>query len=65
MYQEMEILGKKVRYKLGSSIVVDDYVLTAFSKFNQKNEAQLTMTEYINFLLNFWNEINRVYAQKV
>ena len=57
-------IGKKVRYKLGSSIVVDDYVLTAFSKFNQKNEAQLTMTEYINFLLNFWNEINRVYAQK-
>ncbi|MFB0765648.1 macro domain-containing protein [Enterococcus faecalis] len=57
-------IGKKVRYKLGSTIVVDDYVLTAFSKFNQKNEAQLTMTEYINFLLNFWNEINRVYAQK-
>ncbi|MDN3137896.1 DUF6430 domain-containing protein [Enterococcus faecalis] len=57
-------IGKKIRYKLGSSIVVDDYVLTAFSKFNQKNEAQLTMTEYINFLLNFWNEINRVYAQK-
>lgn len=57
-------LGKKIRYKLGSSMVIDDFVLTAFSKFNKNNEAQLTMTEYINFLLNFWNEINRVYAQK-
>ena len=57
-------IGKTTRYKLGSSVVVDDYVLTAFSKFNKNNEAQLTMTEYINFLLNFWNEINRVYAQK-
>lgn len=57
-------IGKKIRYKLGSSIVVDDFVLTAFSKFNKNNEAQLTMAEYINFLLNFWNEINRVYAQK-
>lgn len=57
-------IGKTTRYKLGSSIVIDDYVLTAFSKFNNNNEAELTMTEYINFLLNFWNEINRVYAQK-
>lgn len=57
-------VGKKKRYRLGSSFVIDDYVLTAFSKFSNDNKAELTMTEYINFLLNFWNEINRVYAQK-
>lgn len=57
-------IGKKIKYKLGSSVVIDDYVLTAFSKFNDNNEAELTMTQYINFLLNFWDEINRVYAQK-
>ncbi|OMC78458.1 macro domain-containing protein [Viridibacillus sp. FSL H8-0123] len=56
--------GGETRYKLGSSIVIDEYVLTAFSRFNDKNEAELTMTEYINFLIQFWNEINRVYAQK-
>lgn len=56
--------GGTTKYKLGSSIVIDEYVLTAFSKFNNKNEAELTMSEYINFLLQFWNEINRVYAQK-
>lgn len=58
------LIGKKKRYRLGSSLVIGDYVLTAFSKFSHNNEAELTMTEYINFLLNFWNEINRVYAQK-
>lgn len=57
-------LGGTTKYQLGTSIVINDYVLTAFSKFNKKNEAELTMTEYINFLLKFWNEINRVYAQK-
>ena len=56
--------GGTTKYKLGSSIVIDDYVLTAFSKFNEQNKAELTMLEYINFLLQFWNEINRVYAQK-
>lgn len=57
--------GNTTKYRLGSSILVDDeFVLTAFSRFNKKNEAQLTMQEYINFLLSFWNEINRVYAQR-
>lgn len=49
-------------YKLGSTFVDGDFVLTAFSKFNEKNEARLSMSEYINFLLIFWNEINRVYS---
>ncbi|WP_221642465.1 macro domain-containing protein [Listeria booriae] len=56
--------GNGTKYHLGSLIVIDDFVLTAFSKFSERNEAELTMTEYINFLLRFWNEINRVYAQK-
>lgn len=52
------------KYNLGSTFVDGDFVLTAFSKFNEENEARLSMSEYINFLLIFWNEINRVYAQK-
>ncbi|MEA4822162.1 MAG: DUF6430 domain-containing protein, partial [Erysipelotrichales bacterium] len=57
-------IGKTTKYKLGSSVVIDEYVLTAFSHFNEENEAYLSMIDYINFLLTFWNEINRVYAQK-
>ncbi|MGT2683214.1 macro domain-containing protein [Streptococcus porci] len=57
--------GKTTKYKLGSSILIDDeYILTAFSRFNKNNQAELTIQEYVNFLLTFWNEINRLYAQR-
>lgn len=57
--------GKMNQYKLGSSILInDEYILTAFSRFNKNNQAELTIQEYVNFLLTFWNEINRLYAQR-
>ena len=57
--------GKTTKYKLGSSILIDDeYILTAFSRFNKNNQAELTIQAYVNFLLTFWNEINRLYAQR-
>ena len=62
--ENIEREGKGTRYKLGSSILVDEFIFTAFTKFSDRNEAQLTMQEYIDFLLSFWNEINRLYAQR-
>lgn len=58
-------VGKKKKYQLGSSALIDDeFIITAFSRFDDDNKAELTMQEYINFLLAFWNEINRLYAQR-
>ncbi|CBZ48985.1 hypothetical protein SGGBAA2069_c18130 [Streptococcus gallolyticus subsp. gallolyticus ATCC BAA-2069] len=57
--------GKTSKYQLGTSVIFEDeFILTAFSKFNENNEAELTMPEYVNFLLNFWNNVNRLYAQR-
>ncbi|MBZ7707887.1 macro domain-containing protein [Klebsiella oxytoca] len=56
--------GKKQKYELGTICVWNDYLLTAFSKFNEYNEARLTMPEYLGFLINFWDRVNRVYAQQ-
>lgn len=56
--------GKKQRYRLGTIIVHKDYLLTAFSKFDELNQANLTMPEYLSFLINFWDQINAVYARK-
>lgn len=56
--------GKNIKYKLGTICVYNDFLLTAFSKFNDGNIASLKMPEYLEFLLNFWNKVNRVYAQK-
>lgn len=56
--------GKKKRYRLGTICLYDKYILTAFSKFDENNNALLTMPEYIEFLINFWDNVNNVYAQQ-
>ena len=56
--------GKTVKFTLSTTFVFNDYLLTAFSKFDEHNKAVLTMPEYIEFLINFWDRVNRVYAQK-
>ena len=54
--------GKKVRHQIGSICVYNDYLLTALSKFDTTNSANLTMPEYLEFLINFWDKVNSVYA---
>ncbi|MBW2941997.1 macro domain-containing protein [Zhongshania aquimaris] len=71
-FDEAEILdsnenrkqGKKLRHQIGSICIYKDYLLTAFSKFDDSNKALITMPEYLEFLINFWDRVNRVYAQK-
>lgn len=56
--------GKKHKYKLGTIYQNGDFLLTAFSKFDEDNRAYLSMSDYINFLMNFWNEVDVVYSGK-
>ena len=56
--------GKKTKYKLGTICVVSDYLLTALTHFDADNRAFLEINDYINCMLNFWNEVDRVYAGK-
>jgi len=56
--------GKSVKFKLSTIFLYDDFILTAFSKFDEHNKATLTMPEYIEFLINFWDRVNRIYAQR-
>lgn len=56
--------GKKTRYQIGTICVYKSYLLTAFSKFDASNRAELTMPQYLEFLINFWDRVNSVYAQK-
>nr|WP_243240408.1 macro domain-containing protein [Clostridium cibarium] len=61
-YNNERKIGKKQKYKLGSIFVDGEYLLTSFAKFDDKNRAYLYMNDYINFLLNFWNEIDIIYS---
>lgn len=56
--------GKKIPYRLGSIHVADEYLLVAFSRFDKDNKAYLFMRDYINCLMTFWEEVDRVYASK-
>ncbi len=56
--------GKVVKFNLSTIIVFNEYLLIAFSKFDEHNKAVLSMPEYIEFLINFWDRVNRIYAQK-
>ena len=56
-------VGKTIRYKLGSIFLYkQEYLLTAFSLFDNQNKAYLFMQDYLEFLINFWSEVDRVYA---
>lgn len=61
---ERELGGNTTRYDLGSIFKDGDYFLVALSKFNEKNEANLRLTEYAACLLKFWSEVNTLYNQK-
>ncbi len=56
--------GKKRRYQPGTICVYNDFLLTAFSKFDDQNRATLTMPEFLGFMINFWDRVNCVYALK-
>jgi hypothetical protein len=56
--------GKKQKYKLGTVCTINEYMLTAFSKFDEHNRAVITMSEYLDFLITFWDNVNKLYAQK-
>lgn len=57
-------IGKTTRYRLGTICVYNDFLLTAFARFDAKNQANLTMPEYLEFLINFWDKVNKIYAQQ-
>jgi hypothetical protein len=61
---ENRALGKKARYQIGTVCVYENFLLTAFTKFDDNNKASLTMPEYLEFLINFWDKVNNVYAQQ-
>lgn len=56
--------GKKIKYELGSTYKNNDYLLLAFSKFDNKNNARISTKEYFNCLLSLWENIDINYNGK-
>lgn len=56
------IAGKREYYELGSVLEINQYVLTAFSKFDEDNRAYLFADDYLTFWMNFWKNIDEIYS---
>ena len=56
--------GNRQKFKLGSTIKYKDYLIVAFSKFNERNDAYLTIEDYFGCMVTFWNEANHAYGGK-
>lgn len=56
--------GKKIKYELGSIVEYNDYLLTALTKFDNDNRANLSLRDYLMFLMNFWDNLDKIYANR-
>lgn len=57
--------GRKTKYQLGSIFKYSETVFfTALTHFNEQNQAYLTVQDYIRFLINFWDQIDALYADR-
>lgn len=56
--------GKKKKYKLGEIVEYEDYLLTSLTKFTIDNRAVLSLKEYLSFLMNFWDNLDKIYADR-
>lgn len=55
--------GKQLRYRLGTIFKYsDDIFFTALTHFDENNRAELTIQDYVRFLVNFWDDIDEFYA---
>lgn len=53
--------GKKAKYKLGTAVRFNDYIIVAFSRFDEHDCAYLSLADYLSCLANYWSEVNRIY----
>lgn len=56
--------GKKIKYKLGTLYEYKDYFLTAMTKFDNDNRAKISQKEFLEFLLEFWENIDIKYNNR-
>ena len=56
--------GDKTIYPLGRIIPYKDFMMLAFSHFDEQNTAYVGFEEYEQLLIRMWREMRRVYAAK-
>lgn len=55
-----KVKGHKSRYDLGTIVEYDGFLLTAFTRFDEKNQAYLLGKDYLYFWGSFWTNFNEL-----
>lgn len=55
-------VGKSICYDLGTIVTYQDYLLLAYSRFDEHNRAFLTTNDIATLYLNMWLEIDKIKA---
>lgn len=59
-------LGKNKIYPVSTSVEIGgEYILTAFTRYNEENIPYLNNDDYLLFLYKFWDEINKINSGRV
>lgn len=56
--------GKQKRYELGEIVEYKGFLLTSLTKFDKDNRAYISLKDYLSFLMNFWNNLDKIYANR-
>ncbi|QWU99318.1 macro domain-containing protein [Francisella salimarina] len=57
--------GNNRKFKLGTSIKFnDEFIITAFTKFDDNNRAYLQMKDLLAFYMNLWDSLDALYNSK-
>ncbi len=59
-----KIKGGRICHPLGRIIKYGEFMILAFTHFDNNNQATLTHNQYESCLRTMWNEISRTYANK-
>lgn len=55
------LMGNNIKYKLSSTARFNNYILYAFTHFDENNNAYITLSEYYANITNLWVAINKRY----
>lgn len=60
--ENRKVVNHKNRYELGSIVKYNDFLLTAFTKFDEHNKAYLLGKDYLYFWGSFWMNLDEIFA---
>lgn len=54
--------GQSRKYKLGSVVEFEGFILSAFTRLDTDNKSYVTGEDYLSYWMHFWNNIDKIFS---